>query len=174
MRARRSRWCCERWTLASPTRPRMWSKFAPGLTGSNPGDESRSMACAAAAVRVSLAREGGGGGQGQNRTADTGIFNPLLYRLSYLAPRFSRAMASAILHRPNASKSTVHIYRCDIFFTAGRIALRGGSRTALFPSRLVAVSRGFTRYQLFQSRPEAFCAAVRRVPEVGSRNPNGT
>ena len=26
-----------------------------------------------------------GGGQGRNRTADTGIFNPLLYRLSYLA-----------------------------------------------------------------------------------------
>src|SRR3546814_18458566 len=25
------------------------------------------------------------GGQGRNRTADTGIFNPLLYRLSYLA-----------------------------------------------------------------------------------------
>ena len=27
-----------------------------------------------------------GGGQGQNRTADTRIFSPLLYRLSYLAP----------------------------------------------------------------------------------------
>ena len=27
------------------------------------------------------------GGQGQNRTADTRIFNPLLYRLSYLAVR---------------------------------------------------------------------------------------
>ena len=27
----------------------------------------------------------GNGGQGQNRTADTRIFNPLLYRLSYLA-----------------------------------------------------------------------------------------
>jgi hypothetical protein len=26
-----------------------------------------------------------GGGQGRNRTADTGIFSPLLYRLSYLA-----------------------------------------------------------------------------------------
>ncbi len=25
------------------------------------------------------------GGQGRNRTADTGIFSPLLYRLSYLA-----------------------------------------------------------------------------------------
>ena len=27
------------------------------------------------------------GGQGGNRTPDTGIFNPLLYRLSYLAWR---------------------------------------------------------------------------------------
>ena len=26
-----------------------------------------------------------GGGQGRNRTADTRIFSPLLYRLSYLA-----------------------------------------------------------------------------------------
>ena len=30
---------------------------------------------------------GKSGGQGRNRTADTGIFNPLLYRLSYLATR---------------------------------------------------------------------------------------
>ena len=30
-------------------------------------------------------RESKNGGQGRNRTADTGIFNPLLYRLSYLA-----------------------------------------------------------------------------------------
>jgi len=29
-----------------------------------------------------------GGGRGQNRTADTRIFNPLLYRLSYSATRF--------------------------------------------------------------------------------------
>ena len=28
----------------------------------------------------------GGFAQGQNRTADTGIFSPLLYRLSYLGP----------------------------------------------------------------------------------------
>jgi hypothetical protein len=28
---------------------------------------------------------GAGGGQGRNRTADTRIFSPLLYRLSYLA-----------------------------------------------------------------------------------------
>ena len=28
--------------------------------------------------------EGENGAQGRNRTADTGIFNPLLYQLSYL------------------------------------------------------------------------------------------
>ena len=31
--------------------------------------------------------KGSGYGQGQNRTADTRIFSPLLYRLSYLAGR---------------------------------------------------------------------------------------
>ena len=38
------------------------------------------------------------GGQGRNRTADTRIFNPLLYRLSYLALACSAAtVASALL-----------------------------------------------------------------------------
>ncbi len=32
------------------------------------------------------------GGQGQNRTADTGIFSPLLYRLSYLAMEGERGI----------------------------------------------------------------------------------
>ena len=35
-------------------------------------------------------RAGLGNGQGRNRTADTRIFSPLLYQLSYLAD-FSRA-----------------------------------------------------------------------------------
>ncbi len=34
-----------------------------------------------------VAQKGENGAQGQNRTADTGIFNPLLYRLSYLGIR---------------------------------------------------------------------------------------
>lgn len=34
-----------------------------------------------------VARKRENGAQGQNRTADTGIFNPLLYRLSYLGIR---------------------------------------------------------------------------------------
>ena len=55
------------------------------------------------------------GGQGQNRTADTGIFSPLLYRLSYLASRdfalalrtrTDPAIASRIFNREPAQKST--------------------------------------------------------------------
>ena len=48
------------------------------------------------------------GGRGQNRTADTRIFNPLLYRLSYPAnersllkrfrPRLSRIVAKIFVH----------------------------------------------------------------------------
>ncbi len=37
------------------------------------------------------------GGQGRNRTADTGIFSPLLYRLSYLAGK--KLSIKAILRR---------------------------------------------------------------------------
>ena len=36
------------------------------------------------------------GGQGQNRTADTRIFSPLLYRLSYLASEGSASSAPYI------------------------------------------------------------------------------
>ncbi len=32
-----------------------------------------------------LPESDGNGGKGRNRTADTGIFSPLLYQLSYLA-----------------------------------------------------------------------------------------
>ena len=34
------------------------------------------------------------GAQGQNRTADTRIFNPLLYQLSYLGQRTTKSSAS--------------------------------------------------------------------------------
>ncbi len=44
------------------------------------------------------------GGQGQNRTADTGIFSPLLYRLSYLAIRYLR---SRVLDLLEAEESTL-------------------------------------------------------------------
>jgi hypothetical protein len=39
-----------------------------------------------AALNRGVWRLGKDGGQGRNRTTDTRIFNPLLYRLSYLAP----------------------------------------------------------------------------------------
>ena len=40
------------------------------------------------------------GGQGRNRTADTRIFNPLLYRLSYLAARpHIRSQTSELVKR---------------------------------------------------------------------------
>ena len=42
------------------------------------------------------------GGQGQNRTADTRIFSPLLYQLSYLAA----GLAGAVLKRLGECKST--------------------------------------------------------------------
>ena len=49
------------------------------------------------------------GGQGRNRTADTGIFNPLLYQLSYLAMRDAyytgRSGMSQAKLRPNCSVS---------------------------------------------------------------------
>ena len=35
---------------------------------------------------MSQSRGEGGGAEGQNRTGDTWIFSPLLYRLSYLGP----------------------------------------------------------------------------------------
>lgn len=39
---------------------------------------------------VYQAVQGVGGGRGQNRTADTRIFNPLLYQLSYVGIFFQR------------------------------------------------------------------------------------
>jgi hypothetical protein len=40
------------------------------------------------------------GGGGQNRTADTGIFSPLLYRLSYPANRLILNPDPGLLSRP--------------------------------------------------------------------------
>ena len=46
-----------------------------------------------AANRGNTVKKGKNGAQGRNRTADTRIFNPLLYRLSYLGQRARRARA---------------------------------------------------------------------------------
>ena len=51
------------------------------------------------------------GGQGRNRTTDTRIFNPLLYQLSYLAPK-----TSGVLHRWGAAESSpAAAYQSDSF-----------------------------------------------------------
>ncbi len=52
------------------------------------------------------------GGQGRNRTADTGIFSPLLYQLSYLAERLVafvrrvRPQRGRVLKRPGSGASS--------------------------------------------------------------------
>ena len=51
------------------------------------------------------------GAQGQNRTADTGIFNPLLYRLSYLGQTVNAPLGTrkrAVLKRPEACESSLY------------------------------------------------------------------
>ena len=65
----------------------MLDAVSPGDCVSAPNGDRRSMQYRGRADREPTDRgwAGKGGGQGQNRTADTGIFSPLLYRLSYLA-----------------------------------------------------------------------------------------
>src|SRR3954452_21865510 len=54
-------------------------------------------------VRVGcLKDERKNGAQGRNRTSDTGIFSPLLYRLSYLGPSCCRE----VLYGPAAYRET--------------------------------------------------------------------
>ena len=43
------------------------------------------------------------GGQGGNRTPDTGIFNPLLYRLSYLADASTQRIGAAAKNRNSSN-----------------------------------------------------------------------
>ena len=47
----------------------------------------------------------GGGAQGRNRTTDTGIFNPLLYRLSYLGVAMRTLPFKAIWKASEQGKS---------------------------------------------------------------------
>ena len=49
--------------------------------------------------RVSFKPKGVNGAQRRNRTADTGIFNPLLYRLSYLGNVRGRVLNPCALNR---------------------------------------------------------------------------
>ena len=54
-------------------------------------------------VGTDRAEEQDDGGRGRNRTADTGIFNPLLYQLSYPAGKLQAApngpQRGRVLHR---------------------------------------------------------------------------
>ena len=73
-----------------------------------------------------------GSAQGRNRTADTGIFNPLLYRLSYLGNHHSgcpvrRRGTSLISRRASTKKSMPPI--ALVFFSFGPAA--GVSRRAV-------------------------------------------
>ena len=62
------------------------------------------------------------GGQRWNRTTDTRIFNPLLYRLSYLAKfsNLSLESESAVLNRLDGFKSS----SCTLFVIFGYKAFR--------------------------------------------------
>ncbi len=55
----------------------------PLLFGSILGQRTQKEVLCAELLNHQLDKQGGG--SGRNRTADTGIFNPLLYRLSYRA-----------------------------------------------------------------------------------------
>ena len=64
-------------------------------------------------------KENNDGGQGQNRTVDTRIFSPLLYRLSYLA---------IVVYYLNRTAKTSLLYYADF----------QPAFTPLYPRRLVA------------------------------------
>ena len=63
------------------------------------------------------------GGRGRNRTADTGIFNPLLYQLSYPA-RMSFCVQSLAAEREFTSGETqVNRFRVGSLTDAGKLYL---------------------------------------------------
>ena len=95
--------------------------FTPAI---QPQREARQAVRRKAAIEVCVVRDLENGGQGRNRTADTGIFNPLLYRLSYLASGTSSlradtiervVIASRVFNRELAKKSTTHRPICVSF-----------------------------------------------------------
>ena len=63
-------------------------------------------------IRLSIVNEFGG--RGRNRTADTGIFNPLLYQLSYPALGCGRTPRKAAYYNGSQRRSQgngVHLQR---------------------------------------------------------------
>ena len=74
-----------------------------------------------------MSRGASGSGQGQNRTADTRIFSPLLYQLSYLAQIEPRNVAEKRTQtqpespwRECASRRDVTLHRGNEVVIAGR------------------------------------------------------
>ena len=67
----------ERFTVQGRTQSR-FGKFEKGKNGKGKNEKGKSAMFASALLAY------WNGAQGRNRTADTGIFNPLLYQLSYL------------------------------------------------------------------------------------------
>jgi hypothetical protein len=60
------------------------------------------------------------GGQGRNRTADTWIFNPLLYRLSYLAAQ-ERVVTREEGHGYRSPQHPVKLEPIDLLVSAARL-----------------------------------------------------
>ena len=61
------------------------------------------------------------GAQGRNRTADTGIFNPLLYQLSYLGKSEAVTSEGRVLNRRDLESSSKLRQSCLIIFCRRRI-----------------------------------------------------
>ena len=70
------------------------------------------------------------GGQGRNRTTDTRIFSPLLYRLSYLAPSqikaLQRLIGTILLHiRGHMQQGNREVYKISHFFRRAAESIAG-------------------------------------------------
>jgi hypothetical protein len=63
--------------------------------------------------------------QGRNRTADTGIFNPLLYRLSYLGENVGGCAGGQ--HGARVGGQDTQETRCVKHYARGRLAVNGAS-----------------------------------------------
>jgi hypothetical protein len=98
------------------------------------------------------------GGQGRNRTADTGIFNPLLYQLSYLAKRVvalalrcadGAAAEGGVLQRLDGGESSTN--RLD----APRFRIRQGNEIGTIIAAICGLGRSVQRYRAVCPRKTA-------------------
>src|SRR5579859_8047872 len=92
MRVRLSAWESPA-SISEEKRSDTWSRTCPhGSTPSGAGDNRGTMRKIGESSR--LLNRCAASGQGQNRTADTRIFSPLLYQLSYLAEGREKSSAT--------------------------------------------------------------------------------